>query len=155
MTCFSLFKISSPFIWLKIQRQRNLQRIFLNSPISVLLNPIFRGNNLRHYPNYTIYWPLELHAGVYCEGLAAGVGGAEARDEPAPVEDLLPHAELLSAGRLPVRASNEGCRKITRSFAITKKAPTRAFSLLKAPTSASITKNILRHYGEWAWKHFK
>ena len=53
MTCFSLFKISSPFIWLKIQRQRNLQRIFLNSPISVLLNPIFRGNNLRHYQNYT------------------------------------------------------------------------------------------------------
>ena len=39
---------------------------------------------------------------MYCEGLAAGGGGAEARNEPAPVEDLLPHAELLPAGRLPV-----------------------------------------------------
>ena len=31
--------------------------------------------------------------------------------------------------------------------------PTRAFSLLKAPTGAFTLKNLLRHYSEWAFKH--
>ena len=34
----------------------------------------------------------------------------------------------------------------TIGFAITEKAPTRAFSWLKAPTSAFTFKTLLRHY---------
>ena len=37
-----------------------------------------------------------------------------------------------------------------RRFVITEKAPTRAFSWLKAPTSAFTFKTLLRHYGKWA-----
>ena len=35
-------------------------------------------------------------------------------------------------------------------FTITEKAPTRAFSWLKAPTSAFTFKTLLRHYAKWA-----
>ena len=35
-------------------------------------------------------------------------------------------------------------------FTITGKAPTRAFSWLKAPTSALTFKTLLRHYAKWA-----
>ena len=41
------------------------------------------------------------------------------------------------------------------SFPIAEKAPTRAFYWLKAPTSAFIFKNLLRHYAKWAPKHGK
>ena len=37
-----------------------------------------------------------------------------------------------------------------RRFVITEKAPTRAFSWLKAPTSAFTFKTLLRHYAKWA-----
>ena len=36
------------------------------------------------------------------------------------------------------------------SCTITEKAPTRAFSWLKAPTSAFTIKTLLRHYTKWA-----
>ena len=35
-------------------------------------------------------------------------------------------------------------------FTITEKAPTRAFSWLKAPTRAFTFKTLLRHYAKWA-----
>ena len=35
-------------------------------------------------------------------------------------------------------------------FTITEKAPNRAFSCLKAPTSAFTFKTILRHFAKWA-----
>ena len=35
-------------------------------------------------------------------------------------------------------------------FTITEKAPSRAFSWLKAPTSAFTFKTLLRHYAKWA-----
>ena len=38
----------------------------------------------------------------------------------------------------------------TTGCTITKKAPTRAFSWLKAPTSAFTFKTLLRHYAKWA-----
>ena len=37
-----------------------------------------------------------------------------------------------------------------RRFVITDKAPTRAFSWLKAATTAFTFKTLLRHYAEWA-----
>ena len=40
-------------------------------------------------------------------------------------------------------------------FTVTEKAPTRAFSLLKAPTSASIFKIRMGHYAIWALTHGK
>ena len=35
-------------------------------------------------------------------------------------------------------------------FTITEKAPTRAFSWFKVPTSAFTFKTLLRHYAKWA-----
>ena len=35
-------------------------------------------------------------------------------------------------------------------FVITEKAPTRAFSWLKAATTAFTFKTLLRHYAKWA-----
>ena len=37
-----------------------------------------------------------------------------------------------------------------RRFVITEKAPTRAFSWLKAATTAFTFKTLLRHYAKWA-----
>ena len=39
--------------------------------------------------------------------------------------------------------------KVHEDFTITEKAPTRAFSWLKAPTSAFTFKALLRHYAKW------
>ena len=36
-----------------------------------------------------------------------------------------------------------------QSYTITEKAPTMAFSWLKAPTSANTFKTLLRHYAKW------
>ena len=38
--------------------------------------------------------------------------------------------------------------KVREDFTITEKAPTRAFSWLKAPTSAFTFKTLLRHYAK-------
>ena len=51
---------------------------------------------------------------------------------------------------LPTSAYNEGYPNFPEDFTITEKAPTRAFSWLKAPTSAFTFKTLLRHYAEWA-----
>ena len=39
-------------------------------------------------------------------------------------------------------------KRSIRRFVITEKAPTRAFSWLKAPTSAFTIKTLLRHYAK-------
>ena len=43
----------------------------------------------------------------------------------------------------------------TTGCTITGKAPTRAFSWLKAATTAFTFKTLLRHYAKWAPKHSK
>ena len=45
--------------------------------------------------------------------------------------------------------------KAIRRFVITEKAPTRAFSWLKAGTTALTFKTLLRHYAEQVPKHGK
>ena len=45
--------------------------------------------------------------------------------------------------------------KVREDFTITEKAPTRAFSWFKAPTSAFTFKTVLRHFANWAPKHCK
>ena len=47
-------------------------------------------------------------------------------------------------------AWNEGYPNVPEDFTITVKAPTRAFSWLKAATTAFTLKTLLRHYAEWA-----
>ena len=47
-------------------------------------------------------------------------------------------------------AWNEGYPNVPEEFTITEKAPTRAFSWLKAPTSAFTFKTLLRHYAKRA-----
>ena len=41
--------------------------------------------------------------------------------------------------------------KVPEDFTNTEKAPTRAFSLLKGPTSAFTFKTLLRRYAKWAF----
>ena len=47
-------------------------------------------------------------------------------------------------------AWNEGYPNVPEEFTITEKAPTRAFSWLKAPTTAFTFKTLLRHYAKRA-----
>ena len=47
-------------------------------------------------------------------------------------------------------AGNEGYPNVPEDFTIMEKAPTRAFSWLKAPTSAFTFKTLLRHYAKQA-----
>ena len=56
----------------------------------------------------------------------------------------------VAAGDMVSRASNEGYTKVREDFTITEKAPTGAFSWLKAPTSAFTIKTLLRHYAKRA-----
>ena len=51
---------------------------------------------------------------------------------------------------LDTGAWNEGYPNVPEDFTITEKAPTRAFSWLKAPTSAFTFKTLLTHYAERA-----
>ena len=45
---------------------------------------------------------------------------------------------------------NSASKSSIRRFIITEKAPTRAFSWLKAATTAFTFKTLLRHYAKWA-----
>ena len=51
--------------------------------------------------------------------------------------------DILTSAANRLIGSTTGC-------SITEKAPTRAFSLLKAATTAFTFKTLLRHYAEWA-----
>ena len=59
---------------------------------------------------------------------------------------------ISTFGQLSVSSSawNEGYPNVPEDFTITEKAPTRAFSWLKAPTSAFTFKTLLRHYAKRA-----
>ena len=54
-------------------------------------------------------------------------------------------SQLLTAGMLPPLATSASKSSIRR-FVITERAPTRAFSWLKAATTAFTFKTLLRHY---------
>ena len=55
-----------------------------------------------------------------------------------------------SNNALSTSAWNEGYPNVPEDFTITGKASTRAFSWLKAPTSAFTFKNLFKHYAEEA-----
>ena len=57
---------------------------------------------------------------------------------------------LSSATRGIKLCSLEIQTKDIRRFVITEKAPTRAFSWLKAVTTTFTFKTLLRHYAKWA-----
>ena len=58
---------------------------------------------------------------------------------------------FIGGTQLCSRASNEGYpTKVLKYFTITEKAPTRALSWLKVPTSASTFKKLSRHYAKIA-----
>ena len=82
----------------------------------------------------------------------AGAGGAAVRGG-APRVHLAPHRGLRPP-RHPHRAPlppprPQGGPSVPQSvFTITEKAPIRAFSWLKAPTSAFTFKTLLRHYAK-------
>ena len=53
-------------------------------------------------------------------------------------------------GRAPRLVQTSASKSSIRRFVITEKAPTRAFSWLKAATTAFTFKTLLRHYAKWA-----
>ena len=54
-------------------------------------------------------------------------------------------AESMSHDRVVTSASKSSIRR----FVITEKAPARAFSWLKAATTAFTFETLLRHYAQW------
>ena len=83
----------------------------------------------------TIDQTIDLHAAAArCSSSAASSSSAA---PSGPGSSISSSAVKLSIGS-------------TTSCIITKKAPTRAFSWLKAPTSAFTFKTLLRHYANWA-----
>ena len=54
------------------------------------------------------------------------------------------------AGHCWPRLASSASKKFIRRFVITEKAPTRAFSCLKAATTAFTFKTLLRHYAKLA-----
>ena len=61
----------------------------------------------------------------------------------------------VAAGDMVSRASNEGYTNVHEDFTITVKAPTRAFSWLKATTSIFTFKTLFRHYAKQTLTHGK
>ena len=59
-------------------------------------------------------------------------------------------AAAAIASNLPGRENISASKMSIRRFVITEKAPTRAFSWLKAATTAFTFKTLLRHYAKWA-----
>ena len=59
--------------------------------------------------------------------------------------------EVEDTAMMDIQVSRQPCAGDMREdFTITKKAPTRAFSWLKAPTSAFTFKKLSRHYAKQA-----
>ena len=65
-------------------------------------------------------------------------------------EALLMHEEALRVNRWIGNSAVKRSIGSTTGCTITEKAPTRAFSWLKAPTSAFTFKTLLRHYAKRA-----
>ena len=57
---------------------------------------------------------------------------------------------LFKAIKFQVGVVSSAPKSSIRRFVITEKAPTRAFSWLKAATTAFTFKTLLRHYAKWA-----
>ena len=99
-----------------------------------------------------------------CEGPPSGhQSSLQGRPRPLPAP-APPHIET-SRGQEPLQTmitDNRGPGTVLKLvlcsvpsvsqsvFTITEKAPTRAFSWLKVPTSTFTFKTLLRHYAKWA-----
>ena len=64
--------------------------------------------------------------------------------------DILTQIELYVLKQSGSRVQTSASKISIRSFVITEKAPTRAFSWLKAATTAFTFKTLLRHYAKQA-----
>ena len=85
-------------------------------------------------------------AGAVCPG--PGLADISCSIEPVGGLDssTLPRLIQVAAPGVPSSASKRSIRR----FVITEKAPTRAFSWLKAATTAFTLKTLLRHYAKQA-----
>ena len=63
------------------------------------------------------------------------------------LERRIQHSKLVAEQSTAVCSASKSS---IRRFVITEKAPTRAFSWLKAATTAFTFKTLLRHYAKWA-----
>ena len=69
--------------------------------------------------------------------------------DPAQRDPHPPPQPLLPAQHLPL-VTTSASKSSIRRFVITEKVPTRAFSWLKAATTAFTFQTLLRHYAKWA-----
>ena len=70
---------------------------------------------------------------------------------PLKIKFLFPAINCRALWRRVMKTLDSSASKSSiRRFVITEKAPTRAFSWLKAPTSAFTIKTLLRHYAKQA-----
>ena len=67
---------------------------------------------------------------------------------PGDLSDPPSKPHIATGHTLAIRAPDEGYPKVSEDFTIMEKAPTRAFSWLKVPTSTLTFKTLLRHYAK-------
>ena len=80
-----------------------------------------------------------------------GDGGEDQEDDEAGQHQTLLVVVLLRARHLlHTQFISSASKSSIRRFVITEKAPTRAFSWLKAATTAITFKTLLRHYAKQA-----
>ena len=61
--------------------------------------------------------------------------------------------EIVKLLRLSKMERNSASKRSIRRFVVMEKAPTRAFSWLKAATTAFTFETLLRHYADRRWHH--
>ena len=74
--------------------------------------------------------------------------GAGARRWPASSPSSTPAPSPSRGQRSPASSGSSASKSCNRRFVITEKAPTRAFSWVKAATTAFTFKTLLRHYAK-------
>ena len=90
------------------------------------------------------------HSGDNTDRGDRGAGDLEPRQSSSDMRHQYIYTDQTPDIMLNTRAVND-----PSVFTITGKAPTRAFSWLKAPTSAFTFKTLLRHYPKWTLTNSK
>ena len=91
---------------------------------------------------------LSLHISL-CGGTCAAVRQS-AVHRPGPATMALFRSDILNQELFRRAVQASASKRSIRRFAITEKAFTRAFSWLKAATTAFTFKTQFRHYAKWA-----
>ena len=103
------------------------------------------STDIIHYTLYIIHY---VHPTSYTGGTLCSTGAPCA---PPPLPELDPFISTWCKGSAASSSLTSASKSSIRRFVITEKAPTRAFSWLKAATTAFTFKTLLRHYAKRAF----